>query len=333
MRKAWLENLVPPLHIEGRRSEKEEWTRIHEMQSRDDFEFALSSYKMPVYPFMRLRDSHGTCYEVPQLDLLNYHQKAVAKTEAKTAALTAFASAAPEQSLETALELIRGGLASQHFTIQPRSSVRLHHPNLHHIRIMEFADSVVCRVHVDDSEPDDTEPTVTILKKPPQEDGVSFTVTPTALSEKLKAFLCLLCASIVRDFWILENLTRQRTYQKRTEKTRKREGTGKERRLVTEKDYIFIPRGQYDLTAYKENDREITKQARAYLTPHVVSGHLRSLPDGWQRSKEAEAHAAEFGIHVPDGQTFVRPHERGEVERLRTYRSRSVFELIFGLLD
>lgn len=332
MRKDWLQALTPPLFIEGRHDETEDWAIIHEMQNLDDFEFALSSYDLQVYPLMRLRDAQGKYYAVSQSELLKHNEKAVAKIEAKTEPLTAFANAAPEQSMETAAELIRGGLASRHFTIPARAQVRLHHANLHHIRLMEFEKSVVCRVHIDDSEPDDSEPTVTIWKEAPSdaEADICFSVAPRELADNLKAFLCLLCASIVRDFWILENRTRQRTYQTRTEKTRRREGRGQERRLVVEKDYIFLPRVQYDLTAYQDRAREITRDVRVTLSPHLVSGHIRRLPEGWNRSEEAEAAAAEFGIKLDDGQTFVRPHERGEVEQLRSYRSRSAFELIFG---
>lgn len=44
---------------------------------------------------------------------------------------------------------------------------------------------------------------------------------------------------------------------------------------------------------------------------HGVRGHLRRLPGAWTRSKDAVAFAREFGIVLPDGFTFVRPHMRG----------------------
>lgn len=44
---------------------------------------------------------------------------------------------------------------------------------------------------------------------------------------------------------------------------------------------------------------------------HTVRGHLRRLPAGHRRSVAAEAAAAEHGIVLPDGYTFVRPHARG----------------------
>lgn len=44
---------------------------------------------------------------------------------------------------------------------------------------------------------------------------------------------------------------------------------------------------------------------------HGVRGHLRKLPDGWQRSEKAVELAREHGISLPDGFTFVQPHVRG----------------------
>ena len=218
-------------------------------------------------------------------------------------------------------------MAAKHFVIPPRSHVLIDHPNLHHVRLVEFEDSVVCRIHVNDTEPDETEPSVTIWKL---KDPVEFSITPNGLDVDVGAFLVILCASIVRDFWVLETRTKQRTYQRRTEKTRKREGTGKDRKLVVEKDYVFIPRFEYNLSSYQSQPRSVSHQVRVTLSPHLVSGHLRNLPEGWKPSEGAIEKAKEFGIQVGDGQTFVSPHERGAVEQLRSYRSKSALEMLFG---
>mgnify|MGYP000395085957 CR=1 FL=1 len=44
---------------------------------------------------------------------------------------------------------------------------------------------------------------------------------------------------------------------------------------------------------------------------HGVRGHLRRLPETWTRSADATAFAREYGLVLPDGFTFVRPHMRG----------------------
>ncbi|GBD12145.1 hypothetical protein HRbin24_00145 [bacterium HR24] len=43
----------------------------------------------------------------------------------------------------------------------------------------------------------------------------------------------------------------------------------------------------------------------------MVRGHLRRLPPGWSPSADALAAAASYGVPVPPGHTFVRPHARG----------------------
>ena len=44
---------------------------------------------------------------------------------------------------------------------------------------------------------------------------------------------------------------------------------------------------------------------------HAVRGHLRRLPGGWKARPEALRFAEVFGLVVPEGYTFVRPHVRG----------------------
>lgn len=124
-------------------------------------------------------------------------------------------------------------------------------------------------------------------------------------------------------------MLRHQVYQKRTEKRREQQGKGKARKMVIHKDYTFIPRFQYDLSVY-QTTKTVQHQARVTLSPHLVSGHIRRLPAGHQASEEATSNAQEFGIKFGEGETFVRPHERGEIEHLRNYRSRSAMQLLFG---
>lgn len=320
-----------PVYLEGRESETHDWELVYEAKDAAEFEFKITSYKHPVYPLMRARDSRGGLFEVSQEQIMKIHEIVTKENLALLEPLRAFVNSVPEKAVETASELVRAGHIAKHFAITPDSRVVLGHPNLHLIRVTEFEDSVVCRLRLDDGPPTETEPSITIWTK--SEALGKFGVVPEALGDPIKAFLCLLCASIVRDFWVLENRTRQRTYQTRTEKKRERVGTGKERQLKVEKLYTFIPRFQYDLNAYQDRAKEVSHQTRVTLSPHLVSGHFRKLPADWKASDEAREHAREFGLTLTEGYTFVRPHERGEIEQMRTYRSRSAFELIFGEED
>jgi len=47
---------------------------------------------------------------------------------------------------------------------------------------------------------------------------------------------------------------------------------------------------------------------------HGVRGHLRRLHSDWRAAENAAALASEYGLALPDGHTFVRPHIRGEHE-------------------
>ena len=315
-----------PVVFEGKAHEiQKHWTHIATYETRADMEFRMSAYLMPCMPFMRARDANGEIFEVSQEQLMNFHEVTTSHNQKVLEPLRAFAKAAPQEALKTAAELVRGGLSAKHFHISPNSCVQLHHPNLHAIEFAEFEDIVIGKLLVD-GEKNETEPTVIIHKSP----EINFGVSPEELRLDIKSFLILLVAAITRDFWVLEARAAARTYQRRTEKERKRVGTGKDRKRVVEKTHIFIPRFQYDLASYQKHPRVVSTQARVTLSPHLVSGHLRRLPEGWERSEAAEAHAAEFGINLAAGQTFVRPHKRGEIEQLRTYRSRSALELIFA---
>ena len=318
------ENIAFPVIFEGAELKFGKWTELARYENKDDLDYRMSSYALPAMPFLRARAADGQTFEVDQAGMMEFHKGVETHNQEATAPLSAFLNSAPEKALETAQELVKAGLHSKHFHISPRSRLLLQHPQLHHLRFFEFDDSVICKIFIEDVPETDTEPSVTIWK------NGGFGISPFTLQPEVQAFLILLCSTIVRDFWVLEHRTRGTTYQKRTEKTRKREGTGKARKRVVEKEYIFIPRVRYDLSNYADSPRAISHQARVTLSPHLVSGHLRKLPQGWNVSDQAIQHASEFGIHLPDGHTFVRPHERGEIERLQNYRSRSAFELVFG---
>ena len=315
--------------------DENDWETVFVAQDVANLEFRLSAYHMPsFFTRMRLVDADGTTYEQSHADVADFNEAFNKKAKADLEPLNAFVKSAPERAAEIADELITAALRSQHFTISPRSQVLLTHPNLHHLVFHEFEDCVVCRIHTTDAPADDTEPIVTISKPEvgsvvnSQRLDAGFSFASYEIDQGIQAFLILLCASIVRDFWVLEERARQQVYQKRTEKRMKREGKGKARKMVVSKDYTFIPRFSYDLSVY-QTTKMVQHQARVTLSPHLVSGHIRRLPKGHQASEEAKENAQEFGIKFNEGETFVRPHERGEIEQLRNYRSRSAMQLLF----
>jgi len=56
---------------------------------------------------------------------------------------------------------------------------------------------------------------------------------------------------------------------------------------------------------------EAAERERIRRQAHGVRGHLRRLQSTWQAGGEAASHAREFGLALPQGFTFVRPHVRG----------------------
>ena len=232
--------------------------------------------------------------------------------------LKSLATVAPLDAAAIGKELLEAGLRSQHYIMPPAGvTIETGHPVLQTLNLFE-----------------DSKFLTAIINKSPlliswnKADG-SYSFLPALFDNEIVGFLLLLVASTARDFWTLEERTRTRLYQQRTQKVRRRQGTGKARKLQKEKSYIWLPRFQYDLEKYKLT-KTVQHQARVTLSPHLVSGHIRRLPDGHQASDAAVENAAEFGLTVGGDTTFVRPYEAGEIEQLRTYRSRSALQYLFG---
>lgn len=75
----------------------------------------------------------------------------------------------------------------------------------------------------------------------------------------------------------------------------------------------FIPRNIHR-TAKEKTPQKYEEELKKYF----IAGHIRKLPEGHTPSKEAIAHAQEFGIDLPEQYTFVRPYETGD-EKLRSH--------------
>ena len=129
--------------------------------------------------------------------------------------------------------------------------------------------------------------------------------------------LKLIAAAIVRDFLVVEE--RESLFTTRPLRRRVR---GRDLRTV-----IYLPRVRYTIPHLKRqanDDGETLRRA-----PHKVGPHLRRAG---QASTAQRFLAQRYGMHVPEGFTFVRPHERGgalEEKRLKVYKSRSASRMIF----
>lgn len=319
------ERLKYPVVFEGKVGDGP-WKLCMKAESVADIEFRLMSVAL-IGDRFRITDASGYQWETTCDEIIEKNKSVEDSILTRLKPLEALTSDCDANTVAAAEEIITGAQTSQHFQIPDRSVVQIGHPALDRLELLEYPDSVVVLLHTEPGLKLEDTAAVTIHKA--LEDRFYF--VPDTASEQVKAFAYLLCGSVVRDFWVLEARSRGRVYQKRTEKKRERVGHGKDRKLVVTKDYTFIPRFRYTLEGIgQEIATPEARQVRVSLSPHIVSGHFRKLPDGWNVSEQAKAHAEEFGLNLADGYTFVRPHKRGEIYQMRTYRSRSAFELIFS---
>lgn len=128
--------------------------------------------------------------------------------------------------------------------------------------------------------------------------------------------LKLIAAAIVRDFLVVEE--RERLFTVRAMRRRIR---GRDVRTV-----IYLPRVRYSSPKF---DRLAVGRVSAGRQNHSVAPHLRRAGTA---SAVQRFLAQRYGMHVPEGFTFVRPHQRGNAgdeERIRIYRSRSASQMIY----
>ena len=141
----------------------------------------------------------------------------------------------------------------------------------------------------------------------------------TEWNDDAEVSLQLIAAAIVRDFLVVED--RESVFSAKAHRSR---SCGQQRKAQT---VIYLPRVRY---GHLRNDRSpvdsMPVQARA---KHKVSSHIRRADNA---SATQRFLAQRYGLSLPQGFTFVRPHERGIgglTERLKVYRSRSASRMIF----
>jgi hypothetical protein len=135
--------------------------------------------------------------------------------------------------------------------------------------------------------------------------------------------LKLIAAAIVRDFIVVED--REAVFSARPMRRRIR---GHDMRTV-----IYLPRVRYSTPHPERMLLEKGLDAAAGRARHPVGPHLRKSAHA---STTQRFLAQRYGMHLPEGFTFVKPHERGgarEEERIRIYRSRSASRMIFDEVD
>jgi hypothetical protein len=134
------------------------------------------------------------------------------------------------------------------------------------------------------------------------------------------ALYLLICAT-VRDFLVVEE--RERVF---AQETKAKPWTRSGRNDPGTPRVVYLPRVRYvanpDLTQCRQNLGHVHTELRA----HPVRPHLRRCHSP---STEQLFLAQRYGMEVPQGFTFVRPHDRGKAARDTIYRSRSALQCLY----
>jgi len=134
---------------------------------------------------------------------------------------------------------------------------------------------------------------------------------PVDRTERIEAAAKLLFAAIVRDFFIVEE--RERVFSEQVRRRLPGERENRDDPII-----VYLPRVKY--RAPPDIQKCSTELKHAERRAHFVAAHLRRAGGPSQHQLLL---AARYGIEVPIGYTFVRPHERGHKARDTIYRSRS----------
>lgn len=140
-------------------------------------------------------------------------------------------------------------------------------------------------------------------------------------NEDAEVSLQLIASAIVRDFLVVEQ--REKVFNTKPYRAR----VGK-RKIQT---IIYLPRVRYSLM--RHDQPPVSDAAKQHRAKHKVAFHVRR-----SASASATQHflAQRYGLSIPQGFTFVRPHERGASglsERVNIYRSRSASRMIYEAIS
>jgi hypothetical protein len=214
--------------------------------------------------------------------------------------------------------LFEEAVANKRGTIPRGAHVQLAFGPFAHIEVSEFDPIVLFTCRTDDNQ-------ILRIDCEPTKNFCSFSLpTSDVISEdrsiRIDAGIKLLLAAIIRDFWVVEN--REAVFD--TQIARQRGTTSGQANDNGAPRIVYIPRVHY--SPKSDSERCAAALDHAERRAHFVQGHVR-------RSNTASKYqidlAIRYGISVPTGYTFVRPHERGKTKRDVIYRSRSALQSLY----
>ncbi len=222
---------------------------------------------------------------------------------------------------DTTNQLLAEAVASRQWTIPPGAVVDLAIGPFVRIEVREVGPAVVfvCR-----NARSEFMPFVVFPKTGAIGGSIASVFDDAPHGERVQATIHVLLASIVRDFWVVEE--RSQVFARAPEPLRRKRAATVPTNGAPA--IVYLPRVRY------LNAPDVGRAARELVPAdrraHTVAPHLR-------RSASASPHqralAAIHGYSVPEGFTFVRPHQRGGEEREVVFRSRSALRVLLDGID
>ena len=250
------------------------------------------------------------------------HDVFVSKDEIREGAVLLPTCDDPEDCLKQAEFLLAEANANKKGTIPPRATVELRIGPYDQVELTEVGVNVFVVLRRDDG-------LIEFGAVEPHNGYFSYDLPDPDADhqydvDRATAAVKLLLAAIIRDFWIVEH--RERVFS--TRKPQRERAAG--RPDVGRVRVVYLPRVEYapterpNVEACAESLHTIERRA------HFVAAHLRkSNSTSVQQKRLAER----YGIQLPEGYTFVKPHERGAKKRDVIYRSRSALQSLYRAVE
>jgi len=135
--------------------------------------------------------------------------------------------------------------------------------------------------------------------------------------DRVWAAVRVLGAAVIRDFSVVEN--REAVFRAHRTRAGYRVPRAPDNPVI-----VYLPRVHYK--APPNVDKCASEFEHSARAAHQVSAHIRRAETA---SPGQQILAQRYGFSLPQGYTFVRPHERGTVQRQVIYRSRSALRTLF----
>lgn len=146
--------------------------------------------------------------------------------------------------------------------------------------------------------------------------AANFTINNRLVSKESNSLFDL-AGAIARDMFVC--VQRDKYYTRGN-------GGGNSRTRNNQDRIIWLPRFRVNLRRDGGNDHGDVLEKIVTLSPCHVSGHKRICNNPSQRQLDI---ARSLGINLPNGYTYVKEYDRGEIEQRRLYKSRSAMSVLF----